>query len=248
MRALFLAVKSRQNSYYPIGLLEKQGAEYLFRYTKGVETVIEQNNGCNPLQFQFPDKARIYKSDELFPLFSNRLMSKKRPDYNEHLEELGLENTPALDAFRILSVSLGKKVTDSYEVFPKLVKESSGKVECDFILHGVRHVKNASEHVARLKQGDTLEIHTEKEPHDATQPSVKVLTEQGNIIGYCPRYLVKDILAAVEHNAKTEDSPSYEFSVKSINGEAKLPKVVISMTAYLNGYEPMSSEEYQPIA
>lgn len=42
----------------------------------------------------FPDLRGSYSSDELFPLFAQRAMDPRRPDYQRYVERLGLEGEP----------------------------------------------------------------------------------------------------------------------------------------------------------
>ena len=75
--------------------------------------------GFPPLM-EFPDLDETYWSPELFPVFQNRVMNRSRPDFADYLRHLDLPE--GADPIEILRVNGGSRVTDTYEVFPKLDK------------------------------------------------------------------------------------------------------------------------------
>lgn len=80
-----------------------------------------------------------------FRLFQNRVINRARSDREHRLKSLDLDQ--AADPIDILARSGGRRVTDDYQVFPKLVKGPDGSFSCRFFLHGWRHV-NAEGQVA----------------------------------------------------------------------------------------------------
>ena len=78
-----------------------------------------------PPLLSFPQLHRDYRSSALFYQFQNRVMKPNRPDFADHVQRLGLPESA--DPFEMLSVSGGYRVTDDYEVFPKLVKAERWK-------------------------------------------------------------------------------------------------------------------------
>ena len=112
--------------------------------------------GFSPL-IDFPWSHRDYRSSELFPLFRNRVIAKGRPDRTDYLSYLDLSQnaTPV----EILSVNGGSRVTDAYEVFPKLEKDADGYFTCRFFLHSWRHAnKEAQERIDYLKPEEELYV------------------------------------------------------------------------------------------
>ena len=79
----------------------------------------DERRGPSPL-IGFPELDREYRSPELFALFRNRVMAKGRPDRMDYLSSLDLPEDASPS--EILSVNGGTRVTDTYEVFPKLEK------------------------------------------------------------------------------------------------------------------------------
>ena len=97
----------------------------------------------------FPDFRRRYVSDQLFPLFQNRVMAKRRPDFREYLEVRDIEEQDP-DPLEILAVDGGYRVTDNFQVFPKIEKAPDGDFRCRFFLHGWRHTNDEAKRRLRV--------------------------------------------------------------------------------------------------
>ena len=92
----------------------------------------EPNQAGFPLLIEFPKLKKAYRSSELFSLFQNRVMNPARPDFAEYLRNLDL--TEGADPIEILATNGGSRVTDAYEVFPKIIKDDDGSFACRFFL------------------------------------------------------------------------------------------------------------------
>ena len=184
---------------------------------------------------------KIISPRYLFPLFQNRVMNRSRPDRPDHLRNLGLlENA---DPFEILSVSGGTRVTDAYEVFPKLVKDVDGRFACRFFLHGWRHVNESAQgRIDRLKPEEELYVTLEL-TNPATRLAVQIQTTDYHMIGWTPRYLVADLVAAMA------ESPEYSARVVRLNPQPVPSKqrVLIEMRGRWNKHEPMTGEDFEPL-
>lgn len=78
MNALLVASRSADPSkggWSPIGRLEFDRGTYRFAYTKGARTAA----GFTPFS-GMEDLEQIYESNDLFPVFANRLLPKSRPE------------------------------------------------------------------------------------------------------------------------------------------------------------------------
>ena len=133
-KTLFLAWQDKAQSrrWFPIGRLDAniERPQYRFRYIVGAAQAQKKANF--PLLIEFPKLEADYRSPELFPVFQNRVMNRKRPDFTDYLRSLDLP--PMADPIEILSANGGHRVTDTYEVFPKLVKRADGSFTCRFHL------------------------------------------------------------------------------------------------------------------
>ena len=244
MRTLYLSWQGRENRlWFPIGRLDEivknNRTTYVFRYIKGAKNAQSQGKFL-PLP-EFPILSKFYVSTELFPIFSNRVMSRSRPDRHAYLTNLNLEEKA--DPVDILSVNGGRRVTDAFEVFPRIKKDRCGRFTCQFFLHGWRYVdKSAQVKIDTLASESRLQIIPEKN-NSVDDFALGIHTQDNYKIGWTPRYLSKGFIQAME------ESPEIEVKVVRIN---PLPapssqRVLIEMSGYLGDSDPMDSEEFTPL-
>lgn len=243
-RTLFLAWQDKKPSkaWFPVGRLDAdvERSFYRFRYIGGAKRAQEEVGF--PLLIEFPDLNEDYQSAELFPLFQNRVMNRARPDFTEYLHSLDL--TEEADPIEILSINGGHRVTDAYEVFPKIEKDDTGSFSCRFCLSGWRHINEATkDRIDRLGHGEELYVTLEL-TNPATGLAVQLQTTDYYMIGWAPRYLVEDLVAAM-----AEGPSRFGAKVVRINPQTILLKqrVLIEMYGCWDKYEPMSSEDFEPL-
>ena len=244
-KTLFLAWQDKRGEvsrpWFPVGRLDVEPSLYRFRYIRGAKRA-EKEQGFLPL-LDFPILTTEYQSSELFPLFRNRIIAPGRPDRANYLDNLGLPENA--DPVEILSVSGGYRVTDAYEVFPKLEKGPDGSFICRFFLHGYRHVnKIALNRIERLEPGEQLYLTLEL-TNPATGLAVQIQTTDYHMIGWTPRYLVSDLARAMA------DSPDkYTAQVVQVNPQSAPMKqrILIEMRGYWDPrHEPMKGTDFQPL-
>ena len=240
-KTLFLAWQDNKPSkaWFPVGRLDAdvERSFYRFRYIGGAKRAQEEVGF--PLLIDFPALNQDFQSSELFPLFQNRVMNRARPDFADYLRRLDL--TEDADPIEILSTNGGHRVTDAYEVFPKLEKNDTGRFSCRFFLHGWRHVNEASkDRIGRLEPGEELFVTLEL-TNPATGLAVQIQTTDYNIIGWAPRYLVGDLVSAMA------EGPTYKARVVRINPQPfpSKQRVLIEMHGGWDKHEPMSSEDFK---
>ena len=129
-RTLYMAWQDRVSSraWFPVGRLDIEPQVHRFRYIRGAKRAQEQGGFWTLAEF--PDLYETYTSPQLFATFQNRVINPRRPDRERYLKHLALPTDA--DPYEIMAVSGGKRVTDSYEVFPKLVKAQDGSFKCRF--------------------------------------------------------------------------------------------------------------------
>ena len=250
-RTLFLAWQDSENSrlWFPVARLDADVTKpwYRFRYIGGAKRA--RAEARFPLLLEFPDIERDYCAHDLFPLFQNRVINPRRPDRENYLQSLDLG--PDADPIEILSTSGGRRVTDAYEVFPKLVKDSTdGSFSCRFFLHGWRHVNaDAQNRLATLEAGEELHVALElTNPLDKL--AVQIQTEDYHMIGWAPRYLVHDLVTAMAEapfqcSANVVRSNwQQESSQYPVLGNQR---VLVEMRGYWKDHEPMTGEDYRPM-
>ena len=154
-RRLYAAWRNPDGLIRPVGVLSlhESGEQqrYRFVYLKAAEE-FEGFDGLPGLR----DLRRAYESEQLFPVFRNRLMPRRRPDYAEFVQRLNLD--VETDPFEVLIRSEGKKATDRVEVFAHPERTSDGELTTLFFLRGVRHLPGALESVGEVQPGDVLEL------------------------------------------------------------------------------------------
>ena len=97
-QALFVAWRTRDPEnpgWGPVGRLEFEEGVYRYFYTEGAQSL----SGFGPFS-QMSNLNEVYESIELFPLFSNRLLSKNRPEYEAYLSWGGFEHDNPPDPIR----------------------------------------------------------------------------------------------------------------------------------------------------
>ena len=244
-KTLFLAwqdqdKRKKSHPWFPVGRLDVEPELYRFRYIGGAERA-EREVGFYPL-IDFPWLDNDYRSSELFALFRNRVIAQGRPDRMDYLSNLDLPEDAS--PVEILSVNGGTRVTDAYEVFPKLEKDADGYFTCRFFLHSWQHAnKEAQERINYLKPEEELYVTLEL-TNPATKLAVQIQTTDYYMIGWTPRYLVSDLAMAM-----TEGPNDYTAKVVRVNPmpAPSSQRVLIEMRGRWKNHKPMSGEEFQPL-
>ncbi|HTD17361.1 MAG TPA: hypothetical protein VK673_19400 [Chthoniobacterales bacterium] len=241
-KTLFLAWQDQgpSRAWFPVGRLDVSGDHYRFRYVHGAERA-QKAAGFEPV-IDFPDLRRNYESQKLFALFQNRVLTPGRRDFHEYLRMLDLPDTA--QPVEILEVGGGERATDSFEVFPKIEKGPDDAFRCRFFLHGWRHVNSeAQARLHTLTTGEQLYVTIEL-TNPATRFAVQIQTLDYHMIGWAPRYLVCDLLAAI-----AKKTGYYKATVVRINPMPAPSKqrVLIEFSGDWPDYEPMSGPDFEPL-
>jgi hypothetical protein len=241
---LFVAWRSRDESneaWGPVGMLVHDGGLYRFCYTRGACTL----SGFWP----FPgmdDLNQVYESEDLFPLFSSRLLSSTRPEYESYLRWGGFEAGKQPDPIAILGITGGIRQTDSIEVFPCPIREEFCGYFNKFFLHGVSWMPPAAiERVNSMVAEEKLLLMPDpwnRFDHNA----VAVRTDiERTLIGYVPRYLARDVRQLL-----SQCDPEYiDLFVDQLNSDAPLQQRVLCrmQSCWPDDFKPCHGEEFHPI-
>lgn len=248
---LFVAWRSEAGAgqtaagWRPVGVLERTPAGgYRFAYTKGAQNL----PGFHP----FPgmtDLNAVYESDELFPIFANRLLNARRPEYRPSLVWSGFDPDNPPDPIALLGVTEGRRQTDSLEVFPCPQPDGNRCYVNKFFLHGVRYMPPAAvDRINRLTPDEPLVMMFDDfNAHDPMAVAVRTSDAEGRfMIGYVPRYLAYDVrlLCQLCH-------PGFiDLRVERLNASAPLQQRVLCRmnSCWPAGFSPCSGENFQPIA
>ncbi|MEO8658974.1 MAG: DNA-binding protein [Bryobacteraceae bacterium] len=247
MRTLFLAWQDPVGRrWFPVGRLEHSDGLYSFVYTKGAEQA-RVKAGFHALP-SFPELQTVYVSEELFPLFSNRLLPRSRPEYRDYLEWLSVPESDA-DPVAILARSGGTRVTDTLEVFPCPEPNEQGEYQVHFLLHGLSHMPlHSVDRAMHLHVGEQLlamrDFQNANDPDAIALRTAERSERDIYIVGYCPRYLRDDFVHLLNWNC------SPQITVARVNPPPAPIQVRVlcrSVMSWPEGFKPFTSEEYQAL-
>jgi hypothetical protein len=173
-------------AWHTIARLQRVEAGYEFGFTRGIERL-----RSIPVDLFRMDVNKRYRSDELMPLFKNKLLSRSRSDFAKLVKWLNLNgNEDEFDALSKFGLIPG---TDSILVYPE-PEIGSGKYRLEFFVHGIRHMhKDALRLCDELKEGDRLlPMLDVQNPID--QNAVAVRCESSSLlVGYIPTFYAVDL-------------------------------------------------------
>jgi hypothetical protein len=242
-RVLFVAWQCRANrAIYPVArlLVRGESPRYEFAYVHGVRDALR--HGFSP----FARMRRldcVYLSDELFPLFGNRVMSPSRPDFLEHLERLGLD-APA-DPILVLGRSEGRKVTDNLEIFvPPDFDEASGSWVYSAFARGIRHIAGAEEAIRGLRPGDRLAIERDI-GNDWDARALLMLGASRARVGFVPHTLVEDLDRVLDLGAPVG---ALVLRVNPDPAPVQQRLLVQIRAQHVEGFQPLATLRYQALA
>ena len=207
-----------ERSISPVGMLSYDGGAYSFHYIRNALDV----PGFRPF-LGFPDLDRWYTSASLFPLFAQRAMAPRRPDFTRWVTRLGLsENTSPWEQ---ITRSGGRRPGDTIQLFP-VPRIHEGRMECDFLVHGMHHIIERPIHVAEtivtvtrheledelamLRPGAQLGLCDE--PTNPSNPRAILTTARGDVpLGWIPSLLVEEV-------HRIPDRRGAAVTVRTVNG------------------------------
>ncbi len=203
----------------PVGFLSYDGQVYRFSYIRNVLRIRD----FRPL-LGFADLRASYVSGRLFPLFAQRAMDPRRPDYQTYLGRLGLPHeTGPLEQ---IARSQGRRQGDTIQLLPVPTMDGTDMTAL-FLVNGVRHVPErvltlegrqirvsraeVEAALATLSPGDTLGL--VGEPANPVNPLAVVVTASAVPVGWVPDLLAADIQALMSQFAVT-----VTVTVEHVNG------------------------------
>jgi hypothetical protein len=183
----------------PVGILMYFDGLFTFCYTKGAEKAASFGG--------FPRMERldrVYEAEELFPVFQNRLLSEKRPEYDRLMTWLNVpkpRNPEEMNETKltILALTEGRRRTDFITVFPCPTRTPDGEYDVTFFVHGLSHMaEETTARVNALEPGAPLFLMHDRQ--NRRDPFALVLRTEGPLfaVGYCPRYFAKDFSFLLE--------------------------------------------------
>ena len=212
MKTLFIIdVDIKSQCWAPVGRLTRENGLYRFVYTRGAEEM----PGFHPFG-RMQDLHKAYQSEELFPIFANRILAKNRPEYQDYLKWLGLSEVQ-YDAFEELARTGGLRATDSLEIFPCPDPTEGEAYKVYFFCRGLRHQHTENQARARqLEAGEQLYLMQDlQNPYDNMALLMRTV-DPITLVGYAPRYYSAEFTQLI----KTNGPEKVKVTVEQVNNDA----------------------------
>lgn len=241
MKAVFIAWQDPESRrWVPVGRLTAKGTVFQFVYTQGAMSF------PNFRAFgAMSDLHSSYESSTLFPLFSNRLLSKSRPEYHDYLRWLDVK-TEISDPLDELAKTGGIRATDLLIVFPCPEPQEDGRYSISFFGHGIRYLPHESQQwVERLEPGRRLYLMLDNQNEQDTL-AIAMRTEPVMVVGYVPRYFAEDFRKIMD--SKIADT--IHVQVDKVNHDAPIQMRLLCTlkSVWPEGFAPCSGDLYTPLA
>ncbi|MEW5757187.1 MAG: HIRAN domain-containing protein [Pseudomonadota bacterium] len=242
MKSLFVAwqdPKSRQ--WAPVGRLSRDDGQYHFVYTQGAEEL----PNFTPFGRMNNLKAE-YVSDELFPLFANRILAKSRPEYDRYLGWLGLDRVK-YDALDELARTGGLRATDSLELFPCPHPTTNRLYEVFFFSRGLRHLHAENQRRANdLKSGERLYVMPDLQNEFDNMALLLRTGDPITLVGYAPRYFSGEFSRLMQ----AVGAEKLVATVEKVNVDAPLQyRVLCKIKApWPTNFQPCQDRFFEPIS
>lgn len=199
--------------WHVVGCLRSIESGYLFSYTKGAL--------ASPKFTKFSgmdDFTGTYVSEELFPLFKNRLLSSRRPEYKKFISWLGLNNNEnsEINPIEILARSGGLRATDKLQMFKPIEVCDDGSVDHYFFSHGISHLSESADlRVSKLEEGERLLLCPDvQNKYDSSAVIIRA-DNPAEVVGFCPRFFSGSISKMLH-----DDPASLSLTVERISHDA----------------------------
>lgn len=239
MKSLYVAWQNEvSREWVPVAKLSKSEAGYQLAYTKGAGRAI----GFSGLG-RMTDLDKVYYSPELFPFFSNRIISKSRPEFKSYKRWLGLEEPPTDDPLAILSVTGGLRATDSLELIPE-PNINDSTLTLDFFARGLRHHFLPAEFSTLIKEGERAYLMLDIQ-NLFDKAAIALRSENSKaLLGYLPRYFNKAVTKEISNSPD-----DVTVVLRRINGDASLDMRLLFRLTVKNTNSPSlfdSDIDFQP--
>jgi hypothetical protein len=220
--------------WIPVAKLKKGESGYFLQYTRGAKRC---NNFSGLGRMNELDK--IYYSEELFPFFRNRIISNSRPEYNDYMRWLGLEEVQN-DAFSLMAITAGLRATDSFVVIQQ-PNIKNNQLFLNFFPRGLKYLsKNEVEFISELKPTDRLYLLIDIQ-NEFDKNAILLRTDTPKkLIGYIPKYYCRGLSRLLESSAN-----KVSVVVKRVNLDAPLDmRLLCTLSAPWNeNSHPLDDEE-----
>lgn len=236
MNSLYIAWQDPQSRlWHTVGQLSRENGLYTFAYTGGAL--------ASP-RFKYLGRMRDvhkkYYSQELFPLFANRILNSSRPEYRDYVRWLAMNPDKENDPMQLLARSGGERATDELYVYAHPETNYQGELELFFLSNGLRYLDRVNlNRIEQLQVGDHLAFRHEVEnEHDCF--ALVIETADPIKVGYCPRYFSRDLCQIMEKS-------TVKLTVERLNHDAPIQFRLLCKAVFKlpEGVKLFASDEYQ---
>jgi hypothetical protein len=242
MKALFVAWQDPSSRrWVPVGRLTFEKGAYRFVYTRGAR----EAKNFTPFG-RMVDLDAAYVSEVLFPLFANRVLPKSRPEYQDYLRWLGL-NESEHDALEVLARTGGLRATDTLEMIPCPEPTKNNSYEVYFFGHGLRYLTPENQaRINTLEHGEQLFL--VRDIQNSYDPMALLMrtNDPMSLVGYCPRYYSAEFTRLIEAVGKD----GVKVAVEQVNPDAPSQlRLLCRLSApWPANFAPCSRDEFSPLA
>lgn len=242
MKTLYIAWQDpKSRVWMPVGELTRSEGMFCFRYTLGAQDAMGTGRF---LPFgRMTELDSVYESDELFPLFNNRVLTSSRPEFGQFLQWLDIEEP---DPFVMLGRTGGERATDSLLVFPKPEMSEQGRYTVHFFSHGIGHLRQEERRrIADLHPGERL-LPLLDVQNDKDAGAIALRTDDPPVIaGYVPRFLAHDLRELMSGCAL-----DVSLRVHQVNTSApsQLRLLCVADAPWPVGFAPCSDSQFRPFS
>lgn len=217
-------------------------AQYKFSYLRRVTSLA----GFEPFS-AFPELGTDYISEQLFPFFANRVLARKRSDYEATMKLLDLQ--VEAEPFEVLARSGGRRETDRLEVFPEPVPDGNGLATCMFFVRGLRYFSGSAEAAEELKTHEELRMLDDLQNPVNSGAIILAKREDSDLrlLGYIPDYLASHAQTVVERCGPA----NVRVTVEHVNPRdtPRHMRVLCRITScWPPGYAPFADEAFRPMS
>jgi len=242
MNVIFVAWQEPLSRHWaPVGRLSKDNHEFKFVYTLGAK----ETPNFRPFG-RMRDLYAEYKSEELFPLFANRVLPKSRPEYRDYMHWLGL-NEQNYDEMEELSRTAGLRATDSIELFPCPTETKDKSYEVFFFSRGLRHMHKENQARAKmLSFGEQLYLMQDLQNKYVAMSLLLRTGDPVSLAGYAPKYFSAEVTKLLQSNGQE----NVKVTVEQVNPDAPLQYRVLCKlkTHWPVNFMPCSNDQFQSLA
>jgi len=187
----------------------------------------------------------VYESQELFPLFANRLLQKERHEYRDFLHWLDVRESED-DPLALLARTGGARETDSLMMFPCPERTPLDMYQTKFFAQGLRYLPDYAVRAASDLPPQARLFLMPDPQNDRDRLAIGLRTDDPKaLVGYCPRYLT-DVFRFLLRTSPND----VKVVAERVNPNAPIQlRLLCSLTApWPKGFNPCSSEDFQALA